>query len=206
MLDALIILLAGIGLIAGFILLKRKLEDREAKLSSGEEICKLKQTTDGAMQTFVGTIAVKQRPTWYRMLMDFSTEQIIDGRRHSLPEQFNHYSIEISNDKGRTLYSDSGSLRPFILNLRASHKKRASGVWKERNIYSRTGQVILLEFHPHIPGTYQITLKCQILIEETTRNYNFKSVFKDIEIAIKENIEPISEKGEFNHKIVKLEN
>jgi hypothetical protein len=206
MLDAILISLVGIGIIAGFILLKRKLEDREAKLSSGEEICKLKQNTDGVMKKFVGTIAVKQHNAWYRILMNIDIEQIIEGRRHSLPDKFNNYSIEISNDRGRTIFCDSGSLRPFILNLRASHKKRDSGVWRECNIYSRTGQVILLEFYLHTPGKYQITLDCQTLLEEKTKKYNFKSVLNDLEIVIKENIEPISERGEFHHKIIKLKN
>lgn len=204
MLDILFPLLLGGGLVAGLIWLKGKLEEREAQLSSGEEIGRLQPYTDGIMKKLEGEIDVKQPDLWYRMLMLIDMEEIIEGRTHSFPEKYNYYSIAISNERGRTVYKESGTLRPFVLNLRHAHRKEPSGVRRERNIFSRMGQVIFLEFAPQAPGRYQIECEFQGVLEAKSEKFNFRSVINNLEITIMEDIIPISNRGEHHHKIVKL--
>jgi hypothetical protein len=204
MLDLVFSVLLGGGLILGLFWLKRKLGEREAKLSSGTEIIQLQPTTDGIHTKLEGAIQVKKPGTWHRILMRIDTEERIDGRYHRFPEEYNEYNLVISNEKGKAVYRESGTLRPFILNLRYTHRREPTGPLRERNVISRIGRVILLEFAPSVPGKYHIEYELEAEREIKTESYHFKCVIKEIDLSIKKDTIPIRGKGEFHHKVVEF--
>jgi hypothetical protein len=202
--DTVFVLIFACGFIFVLLWLKRKLEEREATLSSGEIVTQLERFTYGTQLQLKGKIDLKEKDIWYRVLLDIETEEEIDGQRYHLPKEFNTYSLAIINDAGKTVYSEKGSLRPFMLNLQARQHTKPTGLRRKKNKIVRTGQVILLEFASKKPGKFYIQYDFQKTMEVRTEKYNFKSKIRNIDVSIKRDVVPISSKGEYHHNIVEL--
>jgi hypothetical protein len=156
MMDTFFVILFAGGFIFVSLWLKRKLGEREARLSSGEVVTQLERLTQGTQQQLKGEIDIKEKGIWYRALLDIEIEVEIDGRRHHLPKEFNAYSLAIHNHAGKTVYREKASLRPFILNLQSHQVTKSKGFRREKNNISKYGQAILLEFKTKTPGKYNI--------------------------------------------------
>jgi hypothetical protein len=197
-------ILLGGTIIALMLWFRRKLREHEDKLTSGEEIARIQAHNDGTTSKLKGTIEVRKPGIWYRVLINIDMEDFIEGRRHALPREYNTYSIAITNQNGKAVYNESNAMRLFVLGLGHAHKKEPSGIMRERHLFSRVGQFILLEFAPRTPGTYGIECQFQSLFEAKTEKFHFRSRINDLELIINKDITPLRKKGFYHHKTVKI--
>ncbi len=198
------ILAVVIGLLAALATLQAVVRRRQ--LSSGREVSRVPAERTATTFRFDHAIESMLPDEWWRLLLDvrLATSDEARGLRWQQVAKPPEFTLTLSDDRGRSVYTRKGSLAPFLTWWLASRGSGTETLLSSKSHSRLWGTLTLLELLPVAPCRYRLLLEITAVSEASSDGSRSRWEVEDAALVVREGVIPFTRTVSYPHERVRL--
>ncbi len=179
---------------------------RRRQLSSGREVSRVPAERTATTFRFDHTIESMVPDQWWRLLLDvrLATSDEARGLRWQQVAKPPEFTLTLSDDRGRAVYTRKGSLAPFLSWWLASRRSETETLLSSKSHARFWGTVTLLELLPAAPCRCRLLLEIMAVSEASSDGSRSRWEVEDAVLVVREGVTPFTRTVSYPHERVRV--